>query len=218
MLWGSSAWGTTPFQSDINKSICSHFLGTGLVPEQRQQVSPVFFLTAESQKRLGVETGLDSTWATCWLKMYHNVCVPKKHRGAWWSTFLREERPLEPSQPPHRCLSTPVSTWLNPGRRWRALRRTRVWVRGKVWHRVCLSLPCAGRWWELCSFELRTANCYKQKLPLCQPIWHKVWHARAHWNNGRCKTSWLVSHCLWATVPLPWAPRGLKGPWGAVKR
>lgn len=35
--WGGSAQGTMQFCSDINRSICSHFLSIGLVPEKRQK-------------------------------------------------------------------------------------------------------------------------------------------------------------------------------------
>lgn len=60
------------FHSDFNTSICSHFLGVGLVPEQRQKVSPVFFLTTQShrggwewrQDQTQHEPHVDSTCAT----------------------------------------------------------------------------------------------------------------------------------------------------------
>lgn len=106
---------------DINRRICSHFVSIGLIPEQRQKVRPVTFLTTESHRGLGVETGLDSTWATSWLNVHHNVCVPERHRGAWWSTAFHEEWPLEPNQSTHCCLPMPVFSGLIQavgGERW----------------------------------------------------------------------------------------------------
>ena len=178
-----------------------------LVPEQKQKVSPVFFPIA--QRGLGAETRLDSTRTTRWLNSLH---VPERHRGAWRSTALRQDQPLEPSQPPRHCLSTPVFRWLNPGRRRRVLRTTGMWVRGEVWHHVCLSSPCTPRQWKLCCFEQRAADCYKQKLSLCRLMWGKVWHASTCWNCGWCKASWPLSHCSEPLSPCPKLWEDLKTP------
>lgn len=173
----------------------------------------------ELWRGLGVETGLDSTWATCWLNMRQNVRVAERHR----------ESPKKHCSPWGTAPWSPAShhTTACPRLPFGGLIQATGDERGE--EHVCeLEVRCGTEyvWARLAQDSggsCAILHCVQQtvtskKLSLCQLIWHKVWHASTHWNNGRCKTSWLISHCLWDTLPMPWALRGLKDPGGAVKR
>lgn len=178
--------------TNINRSICSHFLSIGLLPEQRQKERHATFLTTESHRGWGVEAGIDSPWATCWLNMHHNGCAPERHRAAWWSTAFHGEQPLDSSQSAHCCLPMPVFSGFIQAIGGTLLGRTHVYVRDKVSHGAHVSSSSTG--------QQRKMSC----LNCTQPIVASKNCAFANWFGIKCDTQVPTETVTDARLPGPY--------------